>query len=391
MMEFFQIDPAATQAVRARAARQATTLAMGELLARLGAGHSLADEELAAVFLSPHISTGELLASAQACRPDGPHLETFSPLYITNECDAECRMCGMRRTNDDLVRASADRETVEGQLGVLLHRGMRGVAILAGEYRQGARRQAMIARSADAVGAALERGFMHVLVNIGALDTPEYETLLGRVGRRADGHVEPRVTMCTFQETYDPTVYARFMGDEPENPRADFARRLINFDRARAAGMWCANPGVLLGLNHDLGYELLALLAHVAHLEQHGMCVYISVPRLRRASGTPYPAGVSDDALCRFVAVLALGRPTAKVVISTRESPAIQQRLAPVIGVLTPGSPGVAPYTLTGARFELEASQFEVLDHRPFEEILGDLLAAGATIDCFDARRPSAA
>jgi len=72
------------------------------------------------------------------------------------------------------------------------------------------------------------------------------------------------------------------------------------------------------------------------------------------------------------------------VVISTRESPAIQRRLAAVIGVLTPGSPGVAPYTTTGARFDLEASQFEVLDHRPIETILGEYLAAGAVIDCFE-------
>jgi hypothetical protein len=54
--------------------------------------------------------------------------------------------------------------------------------------------------------------------------------------------------------------------------------------------------------------------------------------------------------------------------------------------VLTPGSPGVAPYTDDGARFELEASQFEVLDHRPFERILGDLLDRGLTIDCFEPR-----
>ena len=110
----------------------------------------------------------------------------------------------------------------------------------------------------------------------------------------------------------------------------------------------------------------------------------MSLPRLRKASGTAHAAGVSDDMLCRVVAVLAFGLPDAKVVISTREPPAMQRRLLPVIGVLTPGSPGVAPYTETGARFELEASQFEVLDHRPIEAILGEYLAAGATIDCYE-------
>jgi len=117
------------------------------------------------------------------------------------------------------------------------------------------------------------------------------------------------------------------------------------------------------------------------------MEVYVSLPRLRKASGTPYPAGVSDDLLCRVVAVLSMGLLEAKVVISTREPPAMQRRLLPVIGVLTPGSPGVAPYTETGARFELEASQFEVLDHRPIEAILGEILAAGATIDCYQPAR----
>src|SRR5207237_206902 len=287
---------------RARAAALGASPSAAELATRAGAGATLIDEELAALLLSPHVSTEALLAIAAARRPAGrPHLETFSPLYLTNECHAECLMCGM--------------------------------------------------------------------------------------SRRRDGRVVPRVTMCTFQETYSPAAYARFIGTDPGNPRSDFARRLTNFDRACDAGMWVANPGVLLGLNPDVAYELLALVAHVRHLRRRGMEVYVSLPRLRKASGTPYAAGVSDDLLCRLVAVLSLGLREAKVVISTREPPAMQRRLLPVIGVLTPGSPGVAPYTETGARFELEASQFEVLDHRPIEAILGEILAAGATIDCYEPAR----
>jgi 2-iminoacetate synthase len=87
--------------------------------------------------------------------------------------------------------------------------------------------------------------------------------------------------------------------------------------------------------------------------------------------------------------MLAIGLPETKVVISTRESPAMQRRLLPVIGVLTPGSPGVAPYTETGARFELEASQFEVLDQRPIESVLGEILAAGTQIDRYESAPPA--
>jgi 2-iminoacetate synthase len=382
-MDPFRLDVDAVEAARDRAS--ALVVLADAFVKRARGGGALADEELAALVLAPQVATEELLALARSRRPaGGPRVETFSPLYVTNECDAECRMCGMRRTNDELVRETADAATAEEQLDILHRRGLRAVAILTGEYHHGPFRRTMIARSATLVRAALARGFVHVLVNIGALDTEEYDVLLADLPRGCDGQVVPQVTMCTFQETYSPEAYARFMGTNPGNPRSDFTRRLTNFDRARAAGMWVANPGVLLGLNHDVTFELLALLAHIHHLQSRGMSVYISLPRLRKASGTPYAAGVSDDLFSRVVAVLTLGVPDAKVVVSTREPPVMQRRLLPVIGVLTPGSPGVAPYTEEGARFDLEASQFEVLDHRPIEAILGEHLAAGATIDCYE-------
>ena len=389
-MSWFRLQIDAIDAMRASAAACAARGEGRAIAKRAGAGATLDAEAAATLLLAGDVATDALVSLART-RRDDDHLrfETFSPLYITNECDAECRMCGMRRSNVDLVRETADAPTIEAQLDILHRRGLRAVAILSGEYRLGVRRQAMIERAAAAVRAALARDFHHVLINIGSLDAPEYDVLLAGVPRTSGGRIEPRLTMCTFQETYQPEVYGRFMGTDGENPRSDYTRRLLNFDRARDAGMWVANPGVLLGLNPDVAWELLALLAHVRHLESRAMDVYVSVPRLRRATGTAYPAGVGDDQLCRLVAVLALAAPAARVVISTREPAAMQRRLVPVIGVLTPGSPGVAPYTENDARFELEASQFEVLDHRPIEAILGEYVAAGATIDCFEPARPS--
>jgi len=384
----FELDLEAVAAKRRQAAVLAAELSEGEAGRLLERETPLTDVELAALFLAPGVATETLLAGARARRPSGPpRLETFSPLYLTNECDAECRMCGMRGSNDALARETADEGTAEHQLDVLHRRGLRGVAILTGEYRHGARRERMLARTKSALDAALARGYQHVLINVGSLEPGEYRALLDGVPRDCDGGVVPRVTMCTFQETYDPAVYARFMGRAADNPRSDFARRLTNFDRACDAGMRVANPGVLLGLNPDVAWELLALAAHVRHLRRRGMEVYVSLPRLRKASGAPREAGVSDDELARLVAVLSVGLPDAKVVVSTREPPTVQRRLLPVIGVLTPGSPGVAPYTETGARFDLEASQFEVLDHRPIEAILGEYVAAGATIACWEPAR----
>jgi len=391
-MSAFVLEREAVTERRARAEQRASSPDVLPLLGAVASGGALDDEGAAALFLSARVETAALLrAAAERKQAGGRRIETFSPLYLTNECDAECRMCGMRGTNETLVRETADVATAVAQLDILRRRGLRAVALLTGEYRTGGRRREMLARTAEVLREALARGFDHVLVNVGALDAPEYPELLQGLPRRTDGRLEPHVTMCTFQETYDPDVYARFMGAAAENPRSDFARRLTNFDRACDAGMWAANPGVLLGLNPDVAWELLALLAHVRHLEARGMDVYVSLPRLRKASGTTHRAGIGDEALARLAATLALAVPAAKVVVSTREPPAVQRRLLPVIRVLTPGSPGVAPYTETGARFDLEASQFEVLDQRPFEAILGEVLATGTEIDCYEPPVPRAA
>ncbi len=189
--------------------------------------------------------------------------------------------------------------------------------------------------------------------------------------------------MCTFQETYARDVYGKFMGRDADNPRSDYDRRLANFDRARRAGLRVANPGVLLGLSTDLAFELVAAILHVRHLLAAGMEVYLSTPRLRRIAGGGVGRGVSDDDFVRLLALFALAVPEAKLVVTTREPRAIQQRVAPLVSVLSAGSSAVAPYTEVGAHFPLEASQFEVIDQRPFEAILREHLDAGVAIENF--------
>jgi 2-iminoacetate synthase ThiH len=297
-------------------------------------------------------------------------------------------MCGMRRVNTQLHRVTASDAAIAEQLDILYRRGLRGVALLTGEYRRGPVRGEMLGRTIAAARSARKRGFAHVLLNIGSLEIEEYEESFGGLSPCSD---ESMLTMCTFQETYDPIIYEKFMGSNRENPRSDFNRRIENFDRAADAGFRSVNPGVLLGLNRDLVYELLALSAHVRHLLARDLTVYISVPRLRKASGAVHHAGVSDDDFTRVVALLSAAFPEAKVVVSTREAPDMQRLLVPVIGVLTAGSPGVAPYTDGDARFDIKESQFEVADQRPIEVILAEHVAAGATIDGYEPATTSVA
>jgi 2-iminoacetate synthase len=281
-----------------------------------------------------------------------------------------------------LTRETAPVDEVDNQLHTLMRRGMKAVALLTGEYRAANRPWAM-----EYVNRALrttqDLKFNHVLINVGSIDEWEFDTLLAGVERRDDGSLIPKVSMSTFQETYSPRTYAKFMGTDPENPRADFGRRLKNFDRAYRAGMRVANPGILVGLNPDVAYEMTALAMHARYLSELGMEVYLSVPRLRRIAGSGGPRGIGDDDYVRLVSLLALALPECKIVVTTREGSEMQARLAPIVSVISAGSASVAPYTEDGARFPLETSQFEVIDQRPFEAILKERLDEGIEIENF--------
>jgi 2-iminoacetate synthase len=347
-------------------------------------------EDIAALHFS-RFGAEELRAAAIERRgARGIELETFAPLYLTNTCDAECRMCGMRRDNAELERETATPARAIEQLRTLKQRGVLAVGLLTGEYRRESRRWA-IGLTREALREAIALEFRHVLVNIGSLDDDELELLLEDLPRAPDGRIAPKVTMCTFQETYERRTYGKFMGTSDDNPRADFERRLTNFDRAAAKGMRVANPGVLLGLCRDLGYELVALALHVKHLAAIGLDeIYLSVPRLRQAAGAKNARGVSDDDFVRLVAILSIALPEAKIVITTRESAEVQRRVLPMVTVLSAGSSAVAPYDATGARFPLEASQFEVIDQRPIERILGEYIAEGYRFENYAPREARA-
>jgi 2-iminoacetate synthase len=350
---------------------------------RAAAGAGLDADDLALLWCAPTLDSDALYEMAVAARRGRPaRLETFSPLYMTNTCDAACRMCGMRRDNRALRRETVDLDTIEAQLRVLRARGMQAVALLTGEYRTATRPWAL-----DFVNRALRRtqalGFRHVLINVGSIDAGEFDALFDGLPRRPDGTLAAKLTMCTFQETYSRRHYRRFMGTDPDNPRADYDRRLANFDRAYRAGMRVANPGVLVGLNPDIGFELLALALHAQHLLARGVEVYLSVPRLRQIAGSHDQRGADDAAFVRLVSLLALGLPSAKIVLTTREPARIQHKLVPIVTVLSAGSAAVAPYTADGARFPLETSQFEVIDQRPFEQILAEHDGPGG-IENFD-------
>src|SRR5262249_61696023 len=105
----------------------------------------------------------------------------------------------------------------------------------------------------------------------------------------------------------------------------------------------------------------------------------------RQTAASHAQRGAADDPFVRLVSVLSAGLPECKIVLPTREPASIQQRLVPIITVLSAGSAAVAPYTERDARFPLETSQFEVIDQRPFEQVLDAWRGAGG-IENFEPR-----
>lgn len=382
-MSDFQLDSERLSELLRRAHIEAATRQVEAISRRARCGDGLVPEEMAALWFTRSLNTEALYRLATEVRARRPgQLETFSPLYLSNTCDAECRMCGMRSDNDAMERDTADLSRIALQLQILQRRGMRAVALLTGEYRA-ARRDWAMRFVNEALHLALGMKFAHVILNIGGIDEAEFPILLAGVERSADGAVKPQITISNFQETYCRIHYAKFMGTDPDNPRSDYDRRLAGFDRARRAGLRSANPGILLGLNRDLGLELTAFAMHAKHLRSHAMQVYLSVPRLRQIAGKYDQRGASDDQFVRLVSILSMGVPDCKLIITTREPPEMQHKLVPIVSVLSAGSSAVAPYTDTTARYRIETSQFQVVDQRPFETILAEHMPAGGTITNF--------
>ena len=149
-------------------------------------------------------------------------------------------------------------------------------------------------------------------------------------------------------------------------------------DRAQEGGCDDVGVGVLFGLE-DYRYELVGLLMHAEHLEaRFGVGPHtISVPRICPADGIStedFPDALPDGVFEKLVAVLRVAVPYTGMIISTRESSKMRERLLHCgISQISGGSrTSVGGYT-TVERHD-ETSQFDVSDTRSLDEVVGWLL-----------------
>ncbi len=344
-------------------ARGATVAAAADALARAESTRAGCGLDDFAALLSP--GAARLLESAAAAAHRvaierfGRTVLLYAPLYLSNECVNTCTYCGFSFENEVARRTLAPDE-IRDEARILTARGFRHVLLLTGEH-WGA---TPIDYIADAIRITREAGASSVAIEVAPLGVAEYRAL---AGAGADG-------LVAYQETYDRAAYALH---HVRGKKRDFAWRLGTPERGALAGMRRLGIGFLLGL-HDWRADAIALAAHARFLQRHAWrcTLTLSLPRLRHAAGEfapPHP--VSDREFVQLLVALRLALPDTGIALSTREAPALRDRLVPLgVTQMSAGSrtePG-------GYAHPLEAEpQFDIEDRRPPDEVAAAIARIG--------------
>ena len=140
--------------------------------------------------------------------------------------------------------------------------------------------------------------------------------------------------------------------------------------------------GVLFGLS-TYKYEFAALLMPAEHLEAvYGVGPHtISVPRIRKADDidpSTFENGIDDDTFPKIVACLRIAVPYTGMIISTRESQKVRERVLHLgVSQISGGSKtSVGGYADSSDDVE-DSAQFDVTDRRSLDEIINWLMELG--------------
>lgn len=312
---------------------------------------------------APHLETLARLAQSITQRQFGRSIQLFTPLYLANFCTNSCVYCGFNVGNH-IHRSMLSMDEVEAEGRTIAATGLRHILLLTGD----APKKTGPAYIAEA-SRRLRPYFPGIGVEVYSMSEEEYRVLI-------DAGVD---SFTMFQETYNEELYATL---HPAGPKRDFHWRLNAPDRAARAGMHSVNVGALLGLDRwrrDAFYTGL----HAEWLQQTypGVEIAVSTPRMRPHEGSftdIHPA--SDRELVQYIQALRLFLPSAGITLSTRECPALRDRLIP-LGV-TKLSAGVSTAvgghaTHKDCEESLDTAQFEIADNRTVDEMAAVILTQG--------------
>ncbi len=314
----------------------------------------------------------EIYALAQQIKKDfyGDRIVMFAPLYLSNYCVNGCVYCPYHAKNKHICRKKLTQDEVRQEVIALQDMGHKRLAVEAGEDPVNNPIE-YILECIDTIYSIKHKNgaIRRVNVNIAATTVENYKKL-------KDAGIG---TYILFQETYNKKSYEQL---HPTGPKHNYAYHTEAMDRAMEGGIDDVGIGVLFGLEL-YRYELAGILMHAEHLEAvHGVGPHtISVPRIRRADDIDpdvFDNGIDDETFEKIVAIIRIAVPYTGMIISTRESKKVRERVLKLgVSQISGGSRTSVGGYAEPEEEEENSAQFDVSDQRSLDEVVKWLMELG--------------
>ena len=293
----------------------------------------------------------------------GNRIVLFAPLYLSNYCVNGCTYCPYHLKNKHIPRKQLSQEEIRREVIALQDMGHKRLALEAGEAPVRNTMEYYLDSINTIYNIKHKNGAIRrVNINIAATTVDNYRLL----------HEAGIGTYILFQETYHKESYLEL---HPTGPKHDYDYHTEAMDRAMEGGVDDVGLGVLFGLD-KYRYEFAGLLMHAEHLEAaFGVGPHtISLPRLRNADdidASSFTNGIDDDTFAKIVACIRIAVPYTGMIISTRESQSVRERVLHLgVSQLSGGSKtSVGGYTTIEPEDE-KTDQFELEDTRTLDEVV---------------------
>ena len=315
----------------------------------------------------------EIFKLAEQIKKDfyGNRIVMFAPLYLSNYCINSCTYCPYHLKNKHIARKKLTQEEIRREVIALQDMGHKRLALEAGEDPVHNTMEYYLECINTIYGIKHKNGAIRrVNINIAATTVDNYRLL-------KDAGIG---TYILFQETYHKESYLTL---HPAGPKHDYNYHTEAMDRAMEGGIDDVGLGVLFGLEL-YRYEFAGLLMHAEHLEAvHGVGPHtISVPRVKHADDidpSSFDNGISDDIFAKICALIRISVPYTGMIISTRESREVRERVLPlgVSQISGASKTSVGGYADPGAAEEVTSAQFDVSDQRTLDEVVNWLIKLG--------------
>ena len=315
----------------------------------------------------------EMFKLAEQIKKDfyGNRIVMFAPLYLSNYCVNGCVYCPYHAKNKHIARKKLTQEEIKKEVIALQDMGHKRLALEAGEDPVNNTMDYYLECIKTIYSIKHKNGAIRrVNINIAATTVENYR-LLKEAGIG---------TYILFQETYHKESYKKL---HPTGPKSDYNYHTEAMDRAMEGGIDDVGLGVLFGLD-KYRYEFAGLLMHAEHLEAvHGVGPHtISVPRIKHADDidpSAFDNSISDEIFAKICALIRISVPYTGMIISTRESQAVREKVLPlgVSQISGASRTSVGGYDKPETEDEITSAQFDVSDQRTLDEIVNWLMNMG--------------